>query len=77
MIETENDKHYGGIFSLPVDFSLLVCPPRDKKPKLIKKFGDWNETKENIANYPMYLTSKSNGVFLMASSDVSSNIDYG
>ncbi|XP_057304821.1 uncharacterized protein LOC130641845 isoform X1 [Hydractinia symbiolongicarpus] len=66
MIEANGANSNGGIFSSSVDYSLLTCPPSSVKPKLIRKFGTWDELKENFAKYPLFLTSK-NGVFLTAS----------
>lgn len=76
MIEADGDDRNGGIFSLAVDFSLLVCPPRDRKPKLLKKFGNWNESTENLARYAIHTASKNGEIFFTASSDVSLSIIY-
>ena len=70
MIEANGENKNGGIFSLPNEVNLLTCPPPGIKPKLLKKFGNWDEKIENIAKYPVYITSK-NGVFITASSAVS------
>ena len=74
MIEADGADSHGGIFSLSTDFSLLTCPPNGIKPKLVKKFGEWNESIENIANYPIHHAAKNNKIFITASSDVSSTI---
>ena len=66
MIEADGADKNGGIFSLPVTFSLKTCPPSGIKPTVLKKFGGWNEESENIAKYPIYSTSK-NGIYLTAS----------
>lgn len=71
MIEADGPDKNGGIFLLPADFSLLVCPPREKKPKIVQKFGDWDEKKENIANFPIHSAAKNNEIFLTASTEVS------
>ena len=73
MIEASGDDQNGGIFSLESDFTLLNCPPKDKKPALLKKFGSWDEGVENLAKFPIHAVSK-NGVFITASSDVSIEI---
>eukprot|EP00111_Clytia_hemisphaerica_P010409 TCONS_00030414-protein len=74
MLEANSVDSNGGIFSLPVDFTLLNCPPKDKKPVLQKKFGSWNEETENLLKYPVTAGSK-NGIFLAASpSDDSSDV---
>ena len=71
MIEADGTDTNGGIFSLPVDFTLLNCAPKDKKPVLREKFGNWDENTENLAKNPITAGSK-NGVFLSAThSDVS------
>ena len=71
MVEADGTDKNGGIFSLPVDFTLLNFAPKDKKPVLRKKFGNWNENTENLAKNPITAGSK-NGIFLSASrSDVS------
>ena len=51
MIETNGDNKSGGIFSYSTEPSLLTCPPKVFKPKLLKKFGDWNEETESLAKY--------------------------
>ena len=43
MIEANGDNKNGIIFSYSTEPSLLACPPKVFKPKLLKKFGDWNE----------------------------------
>ena len=70
MIEADGFGKNGGIFSAPVGFTLLNCPPKDKKPILLQKFGSWDEDKENWLKHPPTAGSK-NGVFISASSDVS------
>lgn len=70
MLEASGENQNGGIFSLPVDFSLHTCPPKGKVPALLKKFGKWDEDTENFLKYPIHYASK-NGIFLTASSDVS------
>ena len=70
MIEADGNDKNGGIFSVDADFTLLNCPPKDKKPTVLKKFGSWEESVENLAKYPVHAVSK-NGVFITASSDVS------
>jgi len=74
MIEADGEDNHGGIFSLTTGFSLLTCPPHGTKPKLVKKFGEWNESVENIANYPIHYAAKNNKIFITASSDVRCNI---
>lgn len=69
MIEANGDDKNGGIFSLDAGFTLLNCPPKDKKPTLLKKFGNWDENVENLMKYPVHSVSK-NGVFITSSSDV-------
>ena len=70
MLEANGADSNGGIFSLPVDFTLLNCAPKDKKPVLQKKFGSWDENTENFLKHPVTAGSK-NGIFLAASpSDV-------
>ena len=51
MIEANGDNKNGGIFSYSTEPSLLTCPPKVFKPKLLKKFGDWNEETESLAKY--------------------------
>ena len=70
MIEANGDNKNGIIFSYSTEPSLLACPPKVFKPKLLKKFGDWNEETESLAKYAPYITS-SNGVFVKAGSAVS------
>ena len=70
MIEAEDHNDNGGIFSLPVGFSLLAPPPAGIKPTVLKKFGNWNESEENIAKYPIHLVSNKD-TFLAAWSKVS------
>jgi len=72
MLEADGEDQNGGIFSLPVDFTLLNCPPKDKKPVLLKKFGTWNESTENWSKYPVHTAGKG-GIFLTASSEVSNS----
>jgi len=55
---------------LPVDFTLLSCPMKGRKPTLLKKFGSWDESAENWLKYPIHSAAKG-GIFLTASSDVS------
>ena len=74
MLEADEDDRNGGIFSLPIDFTLLSCPPKGKKPLLLKKFGTWNESVENWSKYPIHHVAKKGGIFLTASSDVSSKL---
>uniref|UniRef100_A0A7M6DPA1 Uncharacterized protein n=1 Tax=Clytia hemisphaerica TaxID=252671 RepID=A0A7M6DPA1_9CNID len=74
MVEADGTDTNGGIFSLPADFTLLNCAPKDKKPILRKKFGNWDEGVENFAKNPITAGSK-NGIFLSASrSDDSSDV---
>ena len=76
MVEADGTDTNGGIFSLPVDFTLLNCAPKDKEPILIKKFGTWNENTENFLKNPITAGSK-NDIFLSASrSDVSLHLDF-
>ena len=70
MIEANGDNENGGIFSYSAEPSLLTCPSKGFKPKLLKKFGDWNEETESLAKFAPYITS-SNGVFVKAGSAVS------
>ena len=70
MIEANGNNENGGIFSYSTEPSLLTYPPKGFKPKLLKKFGDWNEETESLAKYVPYMTS-SNGVFVKAGSAVS------
>ena len=74
MIEANGDNKNGGIFSYSTEPSLLTWPPKGFKPKLLKKFGNWNEETESLAKYAPYITS-SNGVFVKAGSAVSMKMD--
>lgn len=71
MIEGPNKDRNGGIFSIPVDFTLLSCPPKGVNITMIKKFGNWDENKENFLKYPIHFASKGR-ILISASSDVSS-----
>ena len=71
MIEADGN---GGIFSAPVDFSLLSCTSPGINVMLEKKFGSWDEKKENLGKFPIYLTSR-NGIFIAASAPVSNDIN--
>ena len=51
MIEAGGANLNGGIFSSPLSESWLSALPSSAKPKLIKKFGDWDESVESIAKY--------------------------
>lgn len=69
MLEASEENQNGGIFTIPVDFSLLANPVKGKTPTLLKKFGSWDENMENFLKYPVHLASQ-NGIFLAASSEV-------
>ena len=69
MLEANGDNKNGGIISYSTEPSLLTCPRKVFKLKLLKKFGDWNEETEPLAKYALYITS-SNGVFVKAGSAV-------
>ena len=77
MIEAVDPKNssniVGGIFSASNKYSLLTCPPHGSKSRLVKKFGDWNESLENIGRFPVYFGNKNSKIFITASSDVSCN----
>ena len=74
MIEANGDNKNGGIFSYSTEPSLLTCPPKGFKLKLLKKFGNWNEETESLAKYAPYITS-SDGVFVKTGSAVSMKLD--
>lgn len=57
MLEASNENQNGGIFSLPVDFSLLSSPPDGKKPNLVQKFGTWSTDEENFLKSPVHFSS--------------------
>jgi len=75
MIEANGENQHGGIFSYSAKPSLMTCPQKGYLPKLIKKFGTWDEATENIANYPVFPTSL-NGVYLKAGKADTSDV-YG
>lgn len=68
MVEANGKDTNGGILLVDSDFSLLNCPPKNKKPTLVKKFGSWDDTEENWLKFPIHYAKK-NGAFITASSD--------
>lgn len=63
MLEASNNNQNGGIFSLPVDFSLLRSPTKGLKPTLIRKFGRWNTNSENFLKFPIYYSTNKGIIF--------------
>ena len=76
MIEANGNNENGGIFSYSTEPSLLTYPPKGFKPKLLKKFGDWNEETESLAKYIPHMTLN-DGVFVKAGSAVIAWADVG
>ena len=66
----------GGIFSTSTKYSLMTCPPQGSTPKLVQKFGKWNESAENIGKLIVYFGNKDNTIFITASSDVCCELFY-
>ena len=60
MIEADNDQRWGGIFEARMEDAVAVYSVNTKKPKLLKKFDNWNESDSNIAQrVPYFLDNPS------------------
>ena len=57
MIEAGGDKRWGGIFEGEIRDGLIGCKPSKKRPKLLKKFDGWNETKSSLVASNPYMPS--------------------
>nr|XP_047135037.1 uncharacterized protein LOC100199215 isoform X2 [Hydra vulgaris] len=74
MLEANDRDSNGGIFSIPVEHNSLSCS-KLYKPTLLKKFGTWNESVENIAKYPLCIVSDKE--FSMAANSLDVGDNYG
>ncbi len=48
MIEADGNHQWGGIFEGAINDGLTSCTPSAKKPKLLKKFSNWNESTSDL-----------------------------
>ena len=55
MIEADGHQRWGGIFEARMEDAVAVCNIDTKKPKLLKKFDNWNESKSNLAQRVPFL----------------------
>ena len=49
MIEADGQQRWGGIFEARIEDAVAVCNINTEKPKLLKKFDNWNESDSNLA----------------------------
>ena len=60
MIEADGHQRWGGIFEARMEDAVTVCSVDAKKPKLLKKFDNWNESNSNLAKrVPYFLDNPS------------------
>ena len=48
MIEADGDNQWGGIFEGAISDGLTSYAPSSGKPKLLKKFSNWNESTSSL-----------------------------
>jgi len=60
LIEADGHQRWGGIFEAKINDAFHVCNTDKKKPKLLKKFDNWNESESNLARrLPYFLDNPS------------------
>ena len=70
MVEADGRLMHGGVFMASKSANLLNATPENVRPKLLQKFGTWNDGKDNLAKRVPYVTNKC-GIYLTTSSSVS------
>ena len=55
MIEADGSQRWGGIFEARLVDTFAVCNVDTEKPKLLKKFDNWNESASNLAKRVPYV----------------------
>ena len=60
LLEADGHQRWGGIFESKINDAFHVCNTDKKKPKLLKKFDNWNESESNLARrLPYFLDNPS------------------
>lgn len=55
MLEADGDKMWGGVFEARIEDVLHECNVNTKKPNILKKFSNWNESNCNLAKRVPYI----------------------
>eukprot|EP00794_Sanderia_malayensis_P020639 gene20639-22674_t len=55
MIEADGQQQWGGIFEGSIKDGLTSCTPSPTKPKLLKKFSNWNESTSDLLKTNPYV----------------------
>ena len=63
MIEADGDKMWGGVFEANIEDALTECNIHTRKPTILKKFNDWDESKCNLAKRVPYILDNPSSYF--------------
>ena len=70
MIEADGNKRWGGVFEADVKDGLTACKASSSKPKILKKFDDWDEGTSSLASSNPYMPNYKD-TYLTTARDVS------
>jgi len=55
LIEADGHQRWGGVFEARIEDTFIACNSDSKKPALLRKFDNWNESDSNLAKRMPYL----------------------